>query len=120
MWTYQQSTGELSQDGELKEVGYAGMNEGKNNPDMQDVPNVGPLPVGVYTIGSPHDTTTHGPYVLRLTPSPTNDMLGRAGFLMHSDSIHHPGFASEGCIILTIPMRRTVWESDDHTLEVIA
>ena len=35
-----------------------------------------------------------------LIPSPTNEMFGRSEFLIHGDSLEHPGAASEGCIIL--------------------
>lgn len=119
MWTYEQSTGRLSHDGAEVTVGYAGAGDGKNNPDMQDCHNVGPLPRGRYTINAPVDTQTHGPYVLRLTPDAENDMCGRAGFLIHGDSIKSPGNASEGCIVVPRPSRVEVWESGDHDLEVV-
>ncbi len=47
VWKYSQSTGELlDPDGEQvgKKV-YSVAGKGKNNPDMQDVPNVGPIPL---------------------------------------------------------------------------
>lgn len=118
MWTYEQVTGRMLQDGERVAIGYSGAGEGKNNPDMQDIHNVGPLPKGNYTICAPVDTVTHGPYVLRLDPDPANEMFGRAGFLIHGDSVVHPGTASEGCIILGKLIRVKIWESDDHQLEV--
>ena len=117
-WQYAQSSGQLSQDGEAVAVGYSGAGEGKNNPDMQAVHDVGPLPVGRYTIGAPCDTMTHGPYVLRLTPDAANDMCGRAGFLIHGDSVVRPGTASEGCIILPRAVRENIWHSGDTELEV--
>lgn len=118
MWKFEQATGRMLQDGERVAIGYAGKGEGKNNPDMQDVHNVGPLPRGQYSIGAPCDTMTHGPYVLRLTPDAANDMCGRAGFLIHGDSVVHPGTASEGCIILGRAIREKIWDSGDHDLEV--
>jgi hypothetical protein len=36
-----------------------------------------------------------------LTPDPANDMCGRGGFLIHGDSISHPGDASDWCISVT-------------------
>ncbi len=34
---------------------YSGHGLGLNNPAMQNVPDVGPLPQGTYVIGDPHD-----------------------------------------------------------------
>lgn len=119
MWTYEQATGRLLQDGERIAIGYSGAGEGKNNADMQDVHNVGPIPRGKYSIGEPCDTMTHGPYVLRLTPDADNDMCGRSGFLIHGDSVVHPGTASEGCIIVGRLIRGKIWSSGDRELEVI-
>jgi hypothetical protein len=120
-WTYAQKTGELQQDGEHVAIGYSGAGEGKNNSDMQNVPNVGPIPRGEWTIsGPPIETRDHGPYVLRLQPEAETETHGRSGFLMHGDSKAHPGTASHGCIILPRAVREQVWESGDRDLEVVA
>ena len=120
-WTYAQKTGELQQDGEHVAIGYSGAGEGKNNPEMQDVPNTGPIPGGDWTIaGPPIETRDHGPYVLRLQPQPETETHGRSGFLMHGDSKVHPGTASHGCIILSRAVREQVWESGDRDLKVVA
>ena len=119
MWTYEQATGRMLQDGNRVAIGYSGAGDGKNNPAMQDVHNVGPIPVGNYEIGEPSDTKTHGPYVLHLTPDPANEMYGRSGFLIHGDSVVAPGTASEGCIILGRAIREKIWTSEDHALEVV-
>lgn len=119
MWTYEQRTGRILQDGEYVATGYAGKGDGINNPDMQDVHNVGPIPRGGYRVCAPVNTNTHGPYVLRLEPDPANEMFGRSGFLIHGDSVKHPGTASEGCIIQARATRELVWESGDHQLEVV-
>jgi hypothetical protein len=124
-WRYEQKTGRLlhyendEATAERVAIGYAGAGEGKNNPAMQDVQNVGPLPVGKYTIGEPSDTKTHGPYVLHLTPDPENEMFGRSGFLIHGDSVVQPGTASEGCMIFSRTVRERVWDSGDRQLEVV-
>lgn len=118
-WRWVQSVGQMSHNGQSVAFGYAGAGDGKNNPAMQDVHNVGPIPRGIYTIGEPCDTKTHGPYVLHLTPDAANDMCGRAGFLIHGDSVVHPGTASEGCIILPRSIREKIWLSGDTTLEVV-
>lgn len=117
MWTYNQANGELAQDDTVVATGYSGHAEGRNNPAMQDVVAVGPIPIGIYTIGEPCDTETHGPFVLRLTPDPGNDMCGRAGFLMHGDNARHD--ASQGCIIMPFTVRKRVWASGDHNLQVV-
>jgi hypothetical protein len=119
VWQYEQITGRILQDGERIAVGYSGAGECKNVPAAQDVHNAGPIPRGTYTIGAPVNTVTHGPYVLPLTPDAANEMCGRAGFLIHGDSVVHPGTASEGCIILGRQVREAIWNSKDTTLEVI-
>jgi len=119
-WIYQQSTGQLSHNGRLVTQGYAGNKSGYNNPDMQDTPDVGPLPRGIYTItGSPFHHPHTGAYSIRLQPSRDNQMYGRAGFLIHGDSIKDPGNASNGCIILRLNVRKEIWTSGDRQLEVI-
>ena len=51
---YQQFSGKITSDECFSTwLGYSGHGEGKNNPAMQKVPNVGPIPVGKYTIGQP-------------------------------------------------------------------
>jgi len=119
MWTYEQSTGRLSRDGAFVAEGYSGLDEAKNNAAMQEVHDRGPIPRGLYTIGSPFDTQEHGPFVLRLTPDPANTMFGRSGFLIHGDSIQHPGRASNGCIVLKPQFRHMIAESGDTALTVV-
>jgi len=119
MWTYEQSTGRLSRDGIFVATGYSGLDEAKNNPAMQEVVDKGPLPRGLYAIGRPVDTPTHGPLVLPLTPDPGNTMFGRSAFLIHGDSIQHPGRASNGCIVLQHPVREQIAESGDSGLTVV-
>lgn len=116
-WLYIQSSGELSQAGDVIGNGYSGYGEGRNNPSMQDIPDVGPLPTGDWLIvGPPEDTPTHGPFVLKLEPKPTTEVFGRSGFLMHGDSKEHPGLASHGCMIMPRVVREAVWNSGDHDL----
>lgn len=120
MWTYAQKTGALRQDGELVATGYSGFDEGKNNPAMQAIHDVGPIPQGDWTIeGPPINTAEHGPFVLTLKPSSGTNTFGRSGFLMHGDSIHAPGTASKGCIIMARVAREQVWNSGDRDLEVV-
>jgi hypothetical protein len=121
VWTYQQSTGEISRDGSAAGRGYSGFGAGKNNAALQYESNIGPVPRGKYKIGAPEDLEggPHGPFVLPLTPDPANEMFGRSGFLIHSDSISHPGMASRGCIILAGAIREQIVASGDGDLEVV-
>lgn len=121
MWRYQQSTG-IYQDktGLTLCLGYSGHGIGKNNPAYQRMKNLGPIPRGFYSIGKSFDSDTHGPFCLRLTPFPENEMFGRDGFLIHGDSKANPGMASEGCICLPHNARVRISESGDEILEVVA
>jgi hypothetical protein len=124
MLTYHQSSGQMfgSDPTAAPAVGYSGAGAYRNNPNMQAVAERGPIPRGTYDVGPPHDTQGHGPYVMTLTPHPDNEMFGRAGFLIHGDSIEHPGQASKGCIILSRSDRIMVWtdcERNGAILEVV-
>jgi hypothetical protein len=111
MWTYKQSNGFLvNGNGTHRATGYSGHGEGKNNPAMQEVHDVGPIPRGIYDIeGEPFDSPKHGKYCLRLKPRPENEMYGRDGFLCHGDKIGAPGTASEGCIIMGPDVRKEIY-----------
>lgn len=105
-------------DGTSRAKGYSGAGDCKNVPDAQVIHNRGPIPIGLYKIGKHVDTVTHGPFVLPLTPSEANTMYGRDGFLIHGDSVIHPGTASEGCIILPRDVREEIEASGDQWLAV--
>lgn len=120
MWTWDQSAGTMSLDGEMRGHGYAGNGLGKNNPEAQGIQGVGPVPCGLWAIGAPRLSANTGPYTMDLTPAPGTDTLGRSAFRIHGDSINHPGTASHGCIILSRVMREAIWNSSDHELTVVA
>lgn len=119
MWTYSQSTGELSRDGKRIGAGYSGSRAGKNNSSLEASRDVGPIPRGEYYIGDPQDTATHGPHVMPLMPALEAQTFGRSGFLIHGDSKEHPGKASEGCIILSHDLRVAISDSEDDQLTVV-
>lgn len=120
-WIFAQNTGELQQDGQHVATGYSGAGTGKNNPEMEALHNMGPIPHGAWTIvGPPVDTADHGPYVLTLRPARDTKTFGRSGFRMHGDSIESPGCASQGCVIMPRVVREQVWTSGDRDLEVVA
>lgn len=121
MIRYTVSSGILSRaDGVALGTGYSGQPECRNDPSKCGVHNHGPIPPGRYSIGAPIEhTESHGPFVLPLTPHPDNEMHGRSGFLIHGDSVAHPGTASQGCIIMGRAVREAVRASGDDELEVV-
>ena len=106
----------------LDEEAYSGAGVGKNNPEWDDVPNIGPIPKGTYTVGP--SVTVPGKTIpgKQLIP----DAITKATFPEFREDwtfyIHggYPrnskkyGTASEGCIILNktprgkIPVGETV------------
>ena len=126
-WIYHQKTGGLHHDKKLVGIGWSGHGPGKNTPALQNLPKMGPIPRGTYTIGQPfdyHSTKTHhgtGPYSMRLTPDKGNTMFGRDGFLIHGPSMDPKryGQESDGCVILTPALRHSIGSSTDHVLEVV-
>ena len=119
MWIYSQSRGDLWHDQDLVGTGYAGSGNGKNNPAMQFQQNVGPLPVGMYSIRPAVRHPRLGIVAMPLEPAPGTILFGRSGFYIHGDSQSHPGEASTGCIVLDYALRLTIAVSSDRTLKVI-
>lgn len=123
MWKYSQSTGALTDaKGNLVATGYSGHGVGLNSPDAQAIPDVGPIPRGLWSVGYPRDTDNLGKFVMPLTPHDGTDCCGRDEFYVHGDEREHPGehLASHGCIVLPPAARRAIWESGDHILQVVA
>lgn len=118
MWFFDQLTGNIWHDDRLVGGGYSGYAQGKNNPDMQDVHEFGPIPRGTYFIGDPVDGTHMGEFAIPLTPAPTNVMFDRLGFFWHGDDKANPGAASRGCLISSRWLREEAIRSGDLVLEV--
>jgi hypothetical protein len=118
MWKYVQSSGALvAPDGTVFHRGYSGADQGRNNPDMQCVKNVGPIPRGWYEIKAPVDYTKKK-YVMNLTPAASTDTCGRGGFQIHGDN--QTSTASTGCIIVSPKRQRElIWASGDRKLRVV-
>ena len=66
MWTYIQTSGVLSHNGQQDGSGYSGHGDGINNPAMQSVSNVGPIPQGQWTIGEGVNDPKLGPVAMPL------------------------------------------------------
>lgn len=107
-WVYKQSTGELFLRGSPViapyATGYAGSGPGRNNPSLQCAQDIGPIPRGWYTLGA--TTSSPAPVTLPLEPDAANEMCGRTGFLIHADNVTRPGWASEGCIVISDRTKR--------------
>jgi hypothetical protein len=116
-WQYRQKTGELTHDGVFEGIGYSGTGPGRNDPDKQSIPDIGPIPQGRYTIEGAIDMKTLGPCVMGLTPSADDNMYGRSGFFIHGNNIIDD--ASHGCIILGPVIRRMIASSADRNLVVV-
>ena len=100
---YHQATGEIAtNDGGFVAFGWAGNGLGKNNADMQEVHDVGPLPRGSYRVGpweAQHPDL--GPLVAHLEQI-EGETFGRSGFYFHGpamDAAKH-GQESKGCIVV--------------------
>lgn len=120
MWKYEQATGRLfDADGKRVAKGYAGAVGHVNKPESQELVGKGPCPVGIYDIDPPHTSTKTGPYVMNMIPHPDNVMFGRYAFQIHGDSVKKPGTASNGCLIFARAVRELIWNSGDHTIEVV-
>lgn len=109
-YSYSQRSGVFTFPDGRKVQSYSGKGAEINNPAKQCVSNRGPLPRGTYTIGPRHRHATTGPDSLRLTPSKSNAMCGRAGFLIHGGSFAtaKTGPSSQGCIIMPVADRRRI------------
>lgn len=118
-WKYRQSTGEFWLDGKLLGVGYSGHGEGKNNPELEAVRAVGPIPRGRWRVAGWKDSPNTGPLSILLEPV-GHDAHGRTLFRIHGDSVSAPGTASHGCIILTRSARRRIVASKDLEGWVVA
>lgn len=123
-WTWDQSAGALSRNGVPQTTGYSGKGRGKNNPALQGVVGVGPLPRGRWRMVNVYNSSRVGPYAITLyaedgKDNDTHEPTGRGAFRIHGDSVRSPGDASNGCIILPRVWRERMWKSGDHTLIVV-
>ncbi|MDR2152942.1 MAG: DUF2778 domain-containing protein [Helicobacteraceae bacterium] len=135
-WAYKVGDGDLyNPDGKLiYKEGYAGaqkpcdINEKKveipckNNSEYEDRKNLGPIPRGLWWIGSHYtDTNSEGKmheYKIRLCPLIGTNTFGRTQFRIHGDS-NPSGEASEGCIIFPKDIRIKIASSTVRLLKVI-
>ena len=119
-WTYEIPSGRLlDPTGTLVGKGYSGQPPRTNDATAVGIRNVGPIPPGLWqAVEMIPETRAHGPFAIRLEPYAETDTLGRSGFMMHGDSSSHPGYASDGCIIMARLVREEFWASQDHDILV--
>jgi len=134
-WEYSQSSGNLTyidnNTGERTFIGqgYSGIGQGYNNPNMQNVKNVGPIPRGTYYYGDPLDKNNRmykGSLTLPLTPNDETRKsileMGRDpdSFLIHDDNPNKPPrTSSTGCIILRHRIRQQMADCNDKEIRVV-
>lgn len=113
--------------------GWAGNHAGKNNPDMDNIPCVGPLPIGGYTGGSCdengvfvegrwEDHHDHlGNMVMFWKPDATNEMHGRGDFFCHGPAQDPAKYGQEsrGCTVVPHDDRQKIKDSGVYRLEVV-
>lgn len=99
-------------------AGYSGHGVGLDNPDLEAMANIGPIPRGEWQIvrwDDVHDDK--GPVVAVLEPV-GHDAHGRTGFLIHGDNPQLNHAASHGCIIAGRSLRDALRASGDTKLVV--
>lgn len=119
MHTYNSSNGYWSWNGTLLGQGYSGHGDGVNNPALENIKNVGPIPRGRYLIEGWFNHPELGPFVARLLPCDATNTFGRAGFCVHGDNFAGNHTASEGCIIMNRIVRNKIADTKDTVLEVV-
>ena len=124
---YVQRTGVITDEGgHVVAIGWAGHDEGRNNPDMQDHMSLGPLPVGKYKFGPWGDHETVEDYPAHLGPMISSliqvegETFGRSGFFMHGPGGVNPLQSSRGCIEVYRPERNKIHTLDPEFLEVVS
>ncbi|ARU83235.1 DUF2778 domain-containing protein [Enterobacteriaceae bacterium 155047] len=118
-WVYKVSAHSFYLNGSYQFDGlYSGRPGYKNDSAYECVKGKGPLPRGTYKIGAPFFHHNTRAWTMRLTPYAANDMCGRDAFMIHGDSAAHPGSASDGCIIVSLPNRKLIAASSDKILVV--
>lgn len=130
-WQYSQSTGELKYFDNvtlqytLVGKGYSGKNVGSqrglNNPNMQQVKDLGPIPAGYWVIGKAYSHKELGKLTMDLYPFKETNTFDRDRYLfrIHGDKEFPLFDASTGCIIFNKKIRKMINDCDDKILQVV-
>ena len=93
--------------------------QGRNNPRLQAVHCIGPLPTGVYRCGSWGVYPKVGKMACPLTQI-AGETYGRDGFFIHGPGEGDPANSSEGCIVVPHDDRLKVMGANPTTVTVTA
>lgn len=87
-------------------AGYAGALHGLNNPELDGVRNIGPLPEGEYRMRVyPHPRFAEPAIKLVQVKGETHE---RSGFWIHGDNAKADRSASSGCPVFSRPVRQCI------------
>jgi hypothetical protein len=123
---FQISTGQLTSfdsTGTKTVVGsaYSGAPGYVNDPDATAMPDRGPIPSGLWSIGAPVDDPVTGIFTLPLGPLAGTETYGRSEFKIHGPNAakdkNGSQASSTGCIVAAHPERSVA--STFSTIEVI-
>lgn len=121
-FVYRQVSPIMTHDGVIMRAStlYSGHGSGLNNPALEAMANVGPIPAGLWRIIEWLDHyEDKGPIVARLEPV-GHDAHKRSGFLIHGDNSLSNHSASHGCIIADHDLRTAMRAIPDFALQVVA
>ena len=97
---------------------YSGHAEGLNNPALENVHDIGPIPAGKWRIARWDDHHGDKGPVVAVLEAVGHDAYGRSGFLIHGDNSQGNFSASHGCIITGLAIRTTMRDTGDTDLLV--
>ena len=120
---YSQSSGLMYlEDDDLNRItlarGYSGHGTSINDPESEGFVGRGPIPRGLWKVGSAVTSDKMGPFCISLTPV-GHDAYHRSGFYIHGDNKPGDRSASTGCIIMPPHIRRAITDLRIDVLEVI-
>lgn len=102
MYEYSSATGTWKLEETPLGTGYSGCVDGRNNQTLEWMPDVGPIPRGLYRVSKSYTSKITGPLTFALIPE-GHSACGRTGFRIHGDNSRHD--ASKGCIVLDHALR---------------
>ncbi len=106
---YRQASGTLWLNGSIVEQSaYSGKGLGLNNPKLERIKNVGPLPAGLYRLAGPISEPTARTFRLIYEGGP--GLFGRDGFLVHGGNAGRD--SSRGCIVASRKVRQLLRAGD--------
>lgn len=118
MITYDRRSGNIDLRSTFIGSGYSGHGVGLDNPDKEDMQNIGPIPRGEWHIDRwDEHHGDKGPVVAVLSPV-GHDAHGRSAFLIHGDNSALNHTASHGCIIASRAIRDALRASGETALVV--